>query len=176
MPEANPYFEIQQLGDRVELRPSPKLISLKAPPAGWLFLCLGPVIFYYLFGGSTITHWLLAIGGVILLWLLTVYENRRLRQQATIPLTIAPGPYILHGQTLLSALIEYNSVQLEIYEYSNCDYPKMYNVILVPAEGKPVTLPLPYFGDLYFNTAVSLANDVARILQIPYEPTLMPPE
>jgi len=37
-------------------------------------------------------------------------------------------------------------------------------------------LPQPYFGDLEFHQAVLLANDVAKLLQIPFERSLMPPD
>ncbi len=173
MPEANPYFEILHLGDRVELRPSTSLIGIKTQSAGCIFLILiPPLVLYWCYGERHLTELWIISGSVIPIWLIIVFVNRRLRRQATVPLTITPGPYILHGETLLSARIVYDSVQLAAKE--NYDNPDTYNVLLVPAEGEPVTLPQPYFGDLDFNPAVLLANDVAKLLQIPFERTLMP--
>ncbi len=65
---------------------------------------------------------------------------------------------------------------MQLAAKENYDNPDTYNVLLVPATGEPVTLPQPYFGDLGFDQAVLLANDVAKVLQIPFKRTLMPPE
>jgi hypothetical protein len=177
MPETNHYFEILHLGERVELRPSASLIGIKNNPPGCFILFLVPALaLYWWYGERRLADVWIGIGSVVAIWLIMVSGNRRLRRQATVPLIITPDWYILHGEKLLSAGIVYDSVQLAIHEYSNSNNSKMYNVLLVPAEGEPVPLPQPYFGDLQFHTAELLAIDVAKLLQIPFQRTLMPPE
>lgn len=175
MPDTNPYFQIQHQGERIELRPSASQIQNKVQPAGCLWLFLIPVLFFNWWNGEETLTSVWIFGACILpIWLIAIYGNRRFRRQATVPLIIAPGPYILHGDKLLSSGIKFNSVQLAVKE--NYDDPDSYNVQLVPASGEPVTLPLPYFGDLSFYAAELLANEVAVLLRIPFERTLMPPE
>jgi len=173
MPAANPNFEILHLGDRVELHPAERLIRSKTTSAGCFFLLLVPPIFiFYWVGDHPFSGVLIWIGLVTLFCLLIWFVNRRLRRQATVPLVLGPGPRVMHGETILSARIEFSSVQLAAKE--NYDNPDTFNVLLVPATGEPVTLPQPYFGDLEFHQAVLLANDVAKLLQIPFERTLLP--
>ena len=175
MPAATPYFEIQHLGDQVELRPSTTLIRIKAASPGCLLLFIALLVGFHWWAGELHFKSLSIWSAVLIpIWLLVVYFNRRFRQQATVPLTIATDSTILHGEKLLSSGNKFNSVQLAVKE--NFDDPDSYNVLLVPAAGEPVTLPLPYFGDLSFHAAELLANEVAVLLRIPFERTLMPPE
>lgn len=177
MPAANPYFEILHLGDRVELRPSASLIGIKTQSAGCLLAFIISLLgFYWWLGDLQLNRLWIWITILLPIWLIMVFVNRRLRRQAMVPLIIAPDSYILYGEKVLSTRVVYDSVQLAINEYSNSENSKMYNVLLMPAEGEQVTLPLPYFGDLHFHTAELLANDMAKLLQIPFERTLMPPD
>lgn len=173
MSKANLYFEILHFRDCDELRPSERLIRSKMQPVGCLLLFLLLLIgFYWWLDDRQLRElWLWGVG-LIPIWLIVVYVNRRLRHQATMPLIIAPGPYILHGETILSGEIVFAAVKLGVQK--NYDNPDTYNVMLIRENGEPLTLPQPYFGDLHFEEAVLLADVVAKLLLIPFERELQP--
>jgi hypothetical protein len=165
MPEPSPYFQTLQLGDRVELRPSPQLVRSKIPSAGCFFL-LGvlPVLIFYWFGDQPFREVLIWIACMTLFCFLLWLANLRRRRKADIPLILGPGPRVMHGETILSARSEFSAVQVEAQR--NVDDPDSYYVLLLPVSGEPVSLPPPYFGDLDFDEAVLLANEVAKLLNV----------
>ena len=176
MPAANPYFEILHLGERVELRPSERLVSSKVGPAGCVLLLPLPMLaLSWLLGDNLAqmkTPALVSFGICVPLWLLFLWANRRRRRLADIPLVIGPGPSVRHGAKVLNENAVLQAVQLQ--EVKPADEADGFDVLLLVSTGEKIVLPDPFFGYLDLDEAISLANELANQLQIPFERQILP--